>query len=150
MNNNIQSGRNYGIDLLKTISMLMVVVLHVLGRGGVLDAGISSINHWSAWGLEILCYGAVNCFALTTGYLMVDRPFKYRKIIPLYATVLFWCLVLSAISFVLQPETLTLVNIFKTFPVTGRQFWYFTSYFCLFFFIPFLNYFIEKSSKKVF
>lgn len=26
--------RNYGIDLLRMISMFMVVVLHVLGQGG--------------------------------------------------------------------------------------------------------------------
>lgn len=30
--------RNYGIDLLRLISMLMIVVLHVLGQGGILKS----------------------------------------------------------------------------------------------------------------
>lgn len=29
--------RNYGIDLLRIVSMMMVVLLHVLGQGGILD-----------------------------------------------------------------------------------------------------------------
>ena len=30
--------RNYGIDLLRIVSMFMVVVLHVVGHGDILDA----------------------------------------------------------------------------------------------------------------
>ena len=30
--------RNHGIDLLRMVSMFMVVVLHVLGQGGILAA----------------------------------------------------------------------------------------------------------------
>ena len=33
----IVSSRNYGIDLLRIISMIMVVVLHVLRHGGVIE-----------------------------------------------------------------------------------------------------------------
>lgn len=29
--------RNYGIDLLRIFSMIMISVLHVLGHGGILD-----------------------------------------------------------------------------------------------------------------
>ena len=34
MNLTTCSNRNYGIDLLRILSMLMVIVLHVLGWGG--------------------------------------------------------------------------------------------------------------------
>lgn len=33
----MQTKRNIGIDLLKIVSMLMIVTLHMLGHGGVLD-----------------------------------------------------------------------------------------------------------------
>ena len=38
MEKKIQHARNYGLDLLRMIAMLMVVVLHILGKGGVLSA----------------------------------------------------------------------------------------------------------------
>ena len=30
------SGRNYGIDLLRIVAMMMIPLLHVLGHGGIL------------------------------------------------------------------------------------------------------------------
>ena len=33
----MKTERNIGIDLLKIVSMLMIVTLHMLGHGGVLD-----------------------------------------------------------------------------------------------------------------
>ena len=42
--------RNYGIDLLRMIAMLMVVILHILGKGGVLQAAPPlSIRYETAW-----------------------------------------------------------------------------------------------------
>ena len=46
--------RNIGIDLLRIVSMFMVVILHVLGHGGILNATIPfSFNHNLLWILEI-------------------------------------------------------------------------------------------------
>ena len=58
---NIRDGRNYGIDLLKMTSMLMVVFLHLLGGGGILD-GLEqlSLGYEMMWLLETACYCAVN------------------------------------------------------------------------------------------
>ena len=72
--------RNYGIDLLRIVSMLMVVVLHVLGQGGVLKTSTPlSIGYSVAWILEIAAYCAVNCYALISGYVGVNSKFKYYE-----------------------------------------------------------------------
>lgn len=61
----MQTKRNIGIDLLKIVSMLMIVTLHMLGHGGVLDnMPPMSRCYQVAWLIEIACYGAVNCYAL--------------------------------------------------------------------------------------
>ena len=61
--------RNYGIDLLRVISMIGVMTLHVLGHGGVLAiTKILTLNYNIAWLLNILFCSAVNCFVLITGY----------------------------------------------------------------------------------
>ena len=42
--------RDYGIDLLRIISMLMVPIVHVIGQGGILAAAVPfSIQYESAW-----------------------------------------------------------------------------------------------------
>ena len=42
--------RNYGIDLLRIVSMMMVVLLHVLGQGGILDGSDPlTVKSETAW-----------------------------------------------------------------------------------------------------
>ena len=54
----MQTKRNIGIDLLKIVSMLMIVTLHMLGHGGVLDnMPPMSRCYQVAWLIEIACYG---------------------------------------------------------------------------------------------
>ena len=42
----VKKEREYGVDLLRIVSMFMVVVLHMLGNGGILDtAEPLSVNY---------------------------------------------------------------------------------------------------------
>ena len=53
--NVIKPERNYGIDLLRIFAMFMVVVLHCLGQGGILNnATLNSVQYKFAWFMEIL------------------------------------------------------------------------------------------------
>ena len=62
---------NRGIELLRIILMFMVVILHVLGAGGILsNADPMSGQYFAGWALETVCYGAVDTFALVSGYVM--------------------------------------------------------------------------------
>ena len=62
--------RNYGIDLLRIVSMMMVVLLHVLGQGGILDGSDPlTVKSETAWLLEIGAYSAVNIYAMISGYV---------------------------------------------------------------------------------
>ena len=44
-----ETKRNYGIDLLRIVSMVMIVILHILGQGGVLDAADNLSPQYIAW-----------------------------------------------------------------------------------------------------
>ena len=62
--------RNLGIDLLRIFAMLMVVCLHVLGLGDVLEGAEGvPVKHELFWLLEVGSYCAVNCYALISGYV---------------------------------------------------------------------------------
>lgn len=131
-----EDSRCFGIDILKTVSMFLVLILHILGFSGILEQSTSAPIYWSAWLLETAAYCAVNCFALSTGYLMAQRPFHYRRIVPLWLTAVFYSGVFSFLRGDLSSIS-TAISLF--FPTITSKYWYFTAYSCLFFFIPFLN-----------
>ena len=90
----MQTKRNIGIDLLKIVSMLMIVTLHMLGHGGVLDnMPPMSRCYQVAWLIEIACYGAVNCYALASGFLTARC--NIRKLMELWLQVMFYSLLIT-------------------------------------------------------
>ncbi len=119
----------------------MVLVFHILGHGGILDACLeSSINAHISWFMDIGAYCAVNAFALTTGYLMVNRKWRIGRIIELWGQAIFYSLTITFIFFVVEPSAVGIRIWLKSLlPVCFKMWWYFTVYFALFFIIPFLN-----------
>ena len=136
--------RNYGIDLLKIVSMYYVILIHILGHGGVVyNTQYLTLNDTIAWLLRILVYCAVNLFALCTGYLYVDKKFKYKNIINLWILVCFY-----SVTITLLFKHVNIISLIKAFlPVTNNLYWYFSSYFCFMLFTPFINRVLNNLSK---
>lgn len=146
----VKKEREYGIDALRILSMFMVVVLHMLGNGGVLDtAEPLSVNYSVSWLLEIFAFCAVNCYALISGYVGLGANYKYSNIITLWLQVAFYTIGITFLAYFISPEWVTLERIKSAFfPVLSYQYWYFSAYFGLFFLIPVLNIIVEKLPKK--
>lgn len=144
--------RNANVDLFRIIATLFVVMLHVLDKGGILtNTSPNDAKYWVAWFLYILTYCAVNCFALISGYVMVNKEVKAKSIINLWFQVIFYSVLLAAIVFVLKPTSRSLGNLVRAvLPVIGKQWWYISSYFALFFFIPFLNKAVQHISQQTY
>ena len=142
--------RNVGIDLLRIVSMWMVVILHILGKGGVLETtNTMSLNYSVAWLLEIAAYCAVDCYALISGYVGIKSKHKASGVVSLWLQVTFYSVLITVImSFTHGVADIS--DIVKSFlPVTFSQYWYFTAYFGMWFFVPFMNASIEQMSKKL-
>ena len=142
--------RDCNVDLFRVLATIFVVILHVLGQGGILkETSPDAVNYWIAWFLEILAYCAVDCFAIITGYVMVNKMVKIKNILGLWLQVFFYSIVFTALFFIFMPETKTSNNLLVAFfPIVGKQWWYMSSYFALFFFIPILNASINNISQK--
>lgn len=143
--------------MLKTVSMLMIIILHICLKGGVLySTDIGSVKYTAAWFIESVCYCGVNCYALITGYLLyrpADRKFRYSGIIPLWLKVFIYSAGIGVLFKFLNPGCFEQgIYSFARFfiPVTGNIYWYFTSYFGMFFFIPFFNALIDALDRKRF
>ncbi|MEO1781393.1 acyltransferase family protein [Enterococcus diestrammenae] len=141
--------RNFGLDVLKVISMVSVVILHILGIGGILSAtSFFSVDYFGVWILNIFAYSLVNCFGLITGYLFINRVAKKINLLNLWIKVLVYSVGITfLISFgIKEKHTIDIIKAF--FPILANRYWYFTSYFVVFLLIPSVNQFILNMSSK--
>lgn len=153
MSTNLSSSndnRIYGIDLMRIFSMYMVVLLHVFGHGGILNAcEKNSVNYFVSWFFEAAAYCAVNCYALISGYVGVKSKHKYSNIINLTLMVIFYMVVSTTLFYFFVPDTATAKDILGALnPFTTKACWYFAAYFGIFFLMPFMNKLLLSLSKK--
>lgn len=146
----LREDRNYGVDLLRIVAMFMVVVLHVLGSGGIIwSEEIRPGNYWSAWFLEIAAYGAVDIYALISGFVGYKTKHRYANLAVLWLSVFFYSASFTVINkFLYDPSIGKKKFLAACFPVLRGNIWYFTMYFCLFFFMPLLNAAIERVPRR--
>lgn len=151
--------RNYGIDLLRILAMLYVVILHAVGPGGILDAAeAGSVQYKAAWFLETWTYCAVNIFALISGYVSYsdeERKTKWAGYVMLWLQVVVYGVAVTLVFNAFHPELVTRAHLIRMFfPVTGGLYWYLNAYTGLFVVMPLLNAGLRKCSvqtaKKVF
>lgn len=151
--------RNYGIDLLRIIAMIYVVILHTLGAGGILDnLEIGTHKYMVAWFLEIFAFCAVDVFALITGYISYrknDRKNLLQNYIKLWLQVVFYCLVITLCFHIFIPLMVTKRTYLYSFlPVLTNQYWYFTAYTGIVLFMPIVDIGLRKikdnDAKKIF
>ncbi|MBE6677871.1 MAG: acyltransferase [Ruminococcaceae bacterium] len=138
----MENKRNYGIDLLKALSMFGVVGMHITNIGGAwTDAAYLSA---SSLVLRYFCfffYWSVDVFAMITGYLFISKKsVRYAGLVNLLFTVIFWCLTVTGVAYFFAPQYLKGISLTKCLsPFGSDTFWYFRCYIILFIFIPFLN-----------
>ncbi|MGT2888163.1 acyltransferase family protein [Streptococcus didelphis] len=132
---------HYGLDLLRIISMFMIVVTHVLGKGGLRSsvAGQTDSYFITTWVIQVLVYGAVNCYALISGYVGADSTYKYSKLANIWLQVFFYTFSITAI-FALLGFPVTIDNWRQAFfPIVSGEYWYMSAYFGLLVFMPIIN-----------
>lgn len=141
--------RNYGIDLLRMFSMLLVVILHTEGHGGVLENAQNHAVYW-AYLPEAFAYCAVDCYALISGYVGITGHWRPANLIRLWLQVAFYSVVLTVACSPWIPGGIGVTDILHAaMPVTYQyvDYWYFTAYFGLFFLIPLLNHLVNTMPR---
>ena len=143
--------RNQGIDLLRLISTILIVSLHVLSQGGILKAaGNFTIKGEILWLFQTLCFGGVNTFALISGYVGLRAKHKPSNLILLWIQVVFYTVLSALIINIFFAENFSVVSIIKGFfPIYTEENWYFSAYFVVFLFMPLLNQIVEKVEKNI-
>ena len=131
--------------------MFMIVMIHVLGYGGVRDEAEKLSREYNiAWLMNTASYCAVNCYAMISGYAGLFAEHRLSRLINLWFRVLFYTLSITSLTALMIPNSVGVSECLKAiFPVMSRQYWYFTAYIGLFFFMPFLNFAVNHMPEKI-
>jgi len=148
--------RNYGIDILRLISMFFIITLHTLYHGNVTavsEAG--SANYYISNLLITIVWSGVDIFAIISGFVGYTQngSHRFKRFFLLWLRVVVYSGSISVVFYFCRPGSVNLIGVFKSFfPISNRTYWYFTSYVFVFLFSPVLNRLVEKcdhSSLKV-
>ena len=154
--------RNSNIELLRIVSMLMVVVLHFNNNGA--NTGIVNmpevLTERLTWGflVESLCLVAVNCFVLISGYFSIKL--KVRSLLKFYLQ----CFIIGLFSYLFyiglsggfstwqSAEGLFTMKILieRLLAFTHNGWWFVVSYVGLMLLSPLLNSAVDNMTRKRF
>lgn len=136
--------RIVSIELLRILAMMMVVMLHYLGKGGLLETltGTITLNGYVAWVMEALCIVAVNVYMLISGYFLVNSNFKVNRLVELICQVMFYSILVEVVLLVtgvISRDVLTINRILElVFPFQMEHYWFMTAYIGMYLFSPIL------------
>lgn len=142
--------RDSGVELLRIIAMLLIIIGHCLGDdlGSVLSkVEFCSLNYYVLWLMEAYAVVGTNCFVLISGYYLPDSNISYRKILKLWGLVFFYSIVTYVISVVIGINTISIKALITALlPVLNRNWWFVSVYFCLYLLSPFLNRYVSSTT----
>lgn len=151
--------RHYGLDALKFLSMVFVVMLHAISRGGMYGNG-DHLTRFVVMALFYIATPAVNLFSILTGYLSYSdniKPLNRQRLISLWLQVVFYSLLITISCHVLIPDAVIVTPkdyLASVFPLFFNTYWYFTAFFFISILSPLVNNairsFNDRDAKRVF
>lgn len=140
--------RNHGIDILRVIATIIIIMFHILSQGGILKSWNGTVGGEALWFFQVICFCGVNLFALISGYVGLSAKHKTQGILSLWLQVCFYSVLSVLLVSLFRFDSFSVTSLLKAFvPVITSENWYFTAYFALFFLMPVLNELIEKADR---
>lgn len=144
--------RNLSLDILKILSMIMVIILHtkIYGLRDATLAPYSSV-YWVVLIFYIFSLVAVNCFVLISGYFLSESSLQPKKLLKLWLQTFIFSAGIFFIVCIFNKNAFGFGVLLSQFlPVMSNQYWFFTCYFVLMLLSPFINKLINSLEKKDF
>ncbi|MET3548178.1 surface polysaccharide O-acyltransferase-like enzyme [Paenibacillus favisporus] len=145
--------RDSNFELLRIISMFMIVVLH-MGTFGFqkaidLNTGLSEYNQFIYHFLRSLSIISVNIYVLISAYFLSKSKVKGNKVIRLFLETSFFCTTMFILN-VLFNKTVFNAHTLKEslLAVIFREYWFVTVFLVLIVLSPYINKLIDVLSRK--
>ena len=142
--------RQSNFELMRIISMILIIMWHLIFHGGLLETNPTKINII----LELfILIGAVhvNSFILVTGYFQESKKINYKKVLSLIATSWFYRVFFLVIALLIGTFTISKLEIFnELLPIDMRDYWFINLYLVLYIISPYLNIIVSKINQQDF
>lgn len=140
------------VELLRICSMLMIVAMHVINHGNVLDTlQKGSVSYFLIWILFGISFVSISSYILISGYFLCETSFSFKRLFRLEGQVWFYsaALCIAAVLILRQPMDMSSL-IAAVFPVLSCEYWFVTMYAGMLCLSPFLNKLLLGLSRKQF
>ncbi len=151
----VPQGRMANLELLRCVAMMMVVVLHYLGKGGLLPELTGTDMDSTglvAWLLECFCIVAVNVYMFLSGYLLCTSSFKPSRLVGLWFQVWVYSVAVGLLGaltgIVMETPVDTHYILTLLFPVSMSHYWFLTAYVFLYLLLPFMGIALRKMDRR--
>ena len=134
------SDRHYGLELLRILCMLFVIMWHYIEVVIPFDSNL----------LSMVFIVHVDSFFLLSSYFMCTKDkFHLSRWIRLLFEILFYCVLAMVIAIIMGEFRFDDIHHWTLvfLPITSGTYWFLTAYFVIFFLSPFLNIIIKHISK---
>ena len=148
----MKAERQSNMELLRIVSMLMVLTVHadgaILGLPDI-HGDLAVATSYDLWRLAIesVAIIGVNCFTMISGYFGIRL--SWRNAASFLFECIFYAVLLYSLRLIFWPDTFTLKGWGESWLVlTHTHFWYVPAYFCLMLLSPILNAGLDSLDKR--
>lgn len=142
--------RESNIELLRIVSMVMIILFHMTQYLNIYRTGTIQ-NQVLGTILTSMGMIGVNIFVLITGYFYIDKNIGVKKILKLWLQVLFYSIIMMLTCKILNLRDISNYSMIKTFiPISYANYWFISAYFILYILIPIINEIAKKINKKTY
>ena len=146
--------RQANFEILRVLAMAMIVAMHFMQRGGILQpfGQDKSVANMFAWLIESFCIVAANCYVLIAGYFLADAEWKVQKLFKVVAQVFFYALLIPVVCMLFGIGNVRAWSVYEwivaVLPLQTEHYWFATAYVLLFMLCPILAAGVKVLSKK--
>lgn len=143
--------RATNLDLLRILSMFLIILLHSIDHSGVLEAadvgGMAMFLYVRfAYQMTQIC---VNLFVMISGYFLVTQKFRLKKLITLWLEIVLYSFLIKLVFMLAGESAFSMASLVSCLvPVFTGRYWFITIYVGLYILFPFLNLGIRAMNKR--
>ncbi len=156
MGKNGAVNRKTNIEIMRIISMCMIIAMHYMTKGMHIpklseDVSLHNVVFWVVYAF---CLSSVNAYVFISGYFAVDSKWHIGRIIRLWTEVLLYSVAIPLIGTLIGVVDISGADLSVKqqifLPVTYEHYWFATAYIMMYLISPVLNVAVLKLDKKTY
>lgn len=142
--------RQANLELLRMICMMMVITMHLLNHGKLLEAvQPGSLSYYIVWTLFGGSFVSITIYLLISGYFLAETRFSVRKLARLGGQVFFYAFGITMLFWIFGGVEKDLrILVYSLLPISSDFYWFISIYVGMYLFSPVLNHLIRSLTKR--